>query len=254
MTNLDYRPLPPRKGTADIRPIEATARSRWHWLSGWTVLLATLMLTLAGTALLVWLGSRPPQQQAMNPQNMPLFAQTIIAEIKDPQVRDGLLSLDAQAAQGRSLVAQNPKDPQAWNMVGNANYDFIQTIYENAPNGQAYAQNLSRWLDASEAYSQSLALDPLQPIVRSDRALALIRYGLGFGNMFYVDQGLAEAERAIKDDDQTVIVVLNVGRAYALVTPPRMDEARRLWQRVIELAPNSTAAKQAQGFLDGAKP
>ena len=88
-------------------------------------------------------------------------------------------------------------------------------------------------------------------MVRSDRGLALIRYGLGFGSPAYVAEGLAEAERALSEDDQTLQVLINVGRAYALASPPRTAEARALWQRIIELAPNSLQAGQAQRLLNG---
>nr|MBA3471310.1 hypothetical protein [Herpetosiphonaceae bacterium] len=211
-----------------------------------------LLLTLAGTAALVWSAMRP--EPAATPAEMPLFAAAIITEIADQDTRDQILSLDAAAAQGQALVQQNPNNPNAWNYLGNAHFDFIQTIYEVAPDGAAYDQNLSRWLEASQAYSQSLALDPLQPTVRSDRALALILYGAGFDNPGYIAEGLAEADRALADDDQTLQVLLNVGRAYALAQPPRTADSRRLWQRVIELAPTSPQAAQAQRLLDGGKP
>lgn len=244
---IDYRPLPPRRSGGDPAPIAGEAR-RVRGLNGW-LLLATSLLAIGGlTGWLVWHGTRV---EATPPQTMPLFAATILAEISDPSTRDQILSRDAVAAQARTLTAQNPKDPAAWVMLGNAHYDFIQTIYEAAPAGEAYPQNLSRWLEASEAYSQSLALDPFQPAVRSDRGLALIRYGLGFGNPAYVAEGLAESERALSEDNQTVQVLLNVGRAYALASPPRTAEARALWERIIELAPNSLQAGQAQRLLNG---
>jgi tetratricopeptide (TPR) repeat protein len=250
---IDYRPLPPRRASpAAVRPITPIAARSSGWLNGWLVLAATLALALVGTAVLVWSGTRPAP--AASTANMPLFAAAIIAEIPDQATRDQILSLDAVAAQGRAALQQTPNDPNLWAFLGNAHFDFIQTIYESAPDGEAYAQNLSRWLEASEAYSQSLSLDPVQPLVRSDRALALIRYGLGFDNRGYIAEGLAEADRAIAEDDQTLQVVLNVGRAYALARPPRTADARRLWQRVIELAPTSPQATQAQSLLDGGTP
>ena len=245
---IDYRPLPPRRAGGEPRPIGGDAR-RVRGLNGW-LLLATALLAIGGlTGWLVWHGTRIEAEA--QPQAMPLFAAAILADIPDPATRDQILSLDAVAAQARSLTAQSPKDPAAWVALGNAHYDFIQTIYEAAPGGEAYPQNLSRWLEASEAYSQSLALDPFQPAVRSDRGLALIRYGLGFSNPGYVAEGLAEAERALSEDDQTLQVLINVGRAYALVTPPRTAEARALWTRIIEQAPNSVQAVQAQRLLNG---
>lgn len=245
---IDYRPLPPRRSGEEPRPIGGDSR-RGRGLNGWLLLATSLLAIGALTGWLVWQGTRVVAEAPA--QAMPLFAATILAEIPDAATRDQILSLDAVAAQARSLTSQNPKDPAAWVALGNANYDFIQTIYEAAPAGQAYPQNLSRWLEASEAYSQSLALDPFQPVVRSDRGLALIRYGLGFENPGYVAEGLAEAERAISEDDQTVQVLINVGRAYALATPPRTAEARALWTRIIELAPNSLQAGQAQRLLNG---
>ena len=243
---IDYSPLPPRRGPTETRPIANDSR-RSQRLNGWLVLVLTNVLTLLVTGALVWLGTRPEPTPAA--QGMPLFATTILAEIPDPATRDQILSLDATAAQGRTLVGQNPNDANAWVFLGNAHYDFIQTIYEAAPDGEAYAQNISRWLEASNAYSESLALDPFQPLVRSDRALALIRYGLVFGPN-YVDEGLAEADRALREDDQTLQVLLNIGRAYAIAPTPRLDQARRLWNRIGEIAPNSPQAAQAQRLLN----
>jgi tetratricopeptide (TPR) repeat protein len=245
---IDYRPLPPRRAGEEPRPIAGESR-RARGLNGWLLLATALLAIGALTGWLVWKGTRVVTEAP--PQAMPLFASTILAEIPDAATRDQILSLDATAAQARAAVAQTPKDPGAWVVLGNAHYDFIQTIYEAAPGGEAYPQNLSRWLEASDAYSQSLALDPFQPVVRSDRGLALIRYGLGFGSPAYVAEGLAEAERALSEDDQTLQVLVNVGRAYALASPPRTAEARALWQRIIELAPNSLQAGQAQRLLNG---
>lgn len=249
---LDYRPLPSRRGNPTIKPIDVERAVRWRWLNGWLVLVITTALVISGTGGLIWLNTRPPAETA--PQQMPLFASTILSEISDPNVRDQLLALDASTIQAQSVINQNPRDPNGWIMLGHAHYDFIQMIYEHAPNGQAYVQNLSRWIQASDAYSQALALDNFQPLIRSDRAVALARYGIGFGNPFYSEQALAEAETALAQDDQTLLVLLNVGRVYALLPEPRMADAERLWRKVIELGPSSLQAELAQSLLDGAKP
>ncbi len=244
---LDYRPLS-AAGTAVL----AADRQRWRWLNGWVLLALGCLLSLAGTAALVWAGLRPPQAQ--QPANMPLFAALILQEIPDQRVRDQLLSLDAAAAQAQAQVRQDPRSSTAWTMLGNAHYDFIQTIYEQAPDGQAYALNLDRWQKATEAYTEALQLDPFQPTVRSDLALAMMRYGAGMHNPQVVAQGFAEAQRALRDDNQTPQVLVNVGRAFALADPPQPERARELWQQVLTLVPNSPEAALAQRLLEGANP
>lgn len=251
--NIDYRPLPPqRSGATPVRPIGGAVPRHRGGVRGWIILAATILLTLAGTALLVWIGTRPTAAPAL--AQMPLFASAIFAEIPDQATRDQILSLDTAVAQGRARVQQNPRDANSWLSLADAQYAFIATIYEAAPAGEAYAQNLGRWLEASEAYAQALALDPALPLLRANRALALSRYGVGVGNKAYIDEGLREADRALREDDQTAQVLLNVGRAYALGPAAQMEQARSLWQRVIDLAPTSEQAAHAQRLLDGGKP
>ena len=55
---IDYRPLPPRRSNAAaVKPITPSAARPSRWLNGWVVLATTLLLTLAGTAALVWSGT-----------------------------------------------------------------------------------------------------------------------------------------------------------------------------------------------------
>ena len=245
----DYRPL----SAPGVASSPDTYQARFSWVSVKMISLISVLATLAGTTFMVWLGTRPPVPQTADAP-MPLFASMIAAEIPDQGVRDQLFALDATVAQAESLIARDSRNPVAWVMLGNAHYDFIQTIYEQAPAGQAYALNLERWQQASEAYTQALQLEPLQPVVRSDLALALIRYGLGLQNPGYVEQGVAEAERALREDNQTPQVLLNVGRALALAEPDRQEQARDLWQQVLATNPDTLLAAQAQALLQGSQP
>ena len=71
-------------------------------------------------------------------------------------------TFEASIPQARQATQQNPTSAQAWIDLGNVLYDSAQVVRESAPDSPIYQQRLGRWLEATSAYSQALALDARQ--------------------------------------------------------------------------------------------
>src|SRR5205085_1087440 len=68
----------------------------------------------------------------------------------------------------RSAAEQNPNDPQAWIDYGDLLYNSAEIVRENAPQSAIYQQRLPRWLEATQAYTRALALEPDNALTRAD--------------------------------------------------------------------------------------
>jgi cytochrome c-type biogenesis protein CcmH/NrfG len=119
-------------------------------------------------------------------------------------------------------------------------------VRESAPDSPLYQQRLGRWLEATSAYSQALALAPDNAGVRADMGASSCFYGAGTGDQSFVRQGTDEVRRAAKADPTDERVLLSLGHCLVSTQPPQTAEAIASWEQIIKLTPSSPLATQAQ--------
>jgi curved DNA-binding protein CbpA len=236
---LDYRPLPAARRSErprgfDAQPVRAAARAQGRtvgrpaqraWAAPAALAVALALIVVASLAITG--GGGPP---AAPPTPTPSPFDTFEASI--PPAR--------QAAQ------QNPTSAQAWINLGNVLYDSAQVVRESAPDSLIYQQRLGRWLEATSAYSQALALTPDNAGVRADMGASSCFYGAGTGDQSFVRDGTEQVRRAAQAAPQDERVLLSLGHCLVSTQPPQTAEAIASWQKIIKLTPSSPLATQAQ--------
>ena len=148
---LDYRPLPPARRAErprgfDAQPVQAPARAQGRtvgrpaqraWAAPAALAVALALIVVAGLAMT---GGGGPPAAPPTPTPSPFDA------------------FEASIPPARQATQQNPTSAQAWIDLGNVLYDSAQVVRESAPDSPIYQQRLGRWLEATSAYSQALAL------------------------------------------------------------------------------------------------
>ena len=240
-SSVDYRPLPPAK--RQERPRGAAER---------TISLAILA------------GCEAAQKSALRPA-LPIAIAGILILI----VAVGLLltggggpapappvptaspfdQYEAIIPQAESTTKQNPKSAQAWIDLGNMLYDSAQIVREGAPDSPLYQQRLGRWLQATQAYSQALALEPNNAATRADLGASSCFYGASTGDQSFVSAGTAEVRRAAQLAPNDERVLLSMGHCLISAQPPKTEEAIATWRRIVEQDPNSQFAEQVKQLI-----
>ncbi len=239
---LDYRPLPPARRTErprgfDAQPVRTPARTQGRtvgrptqrpWAAPAALAVALALIVVAGLAMTG--GGGPP---AAPPTPTPSPFDTFEASIPP----------------ARQATQQNPTSAQAWIDLGNVLYDSAQVVRESAPDSPIYQQRLGRWLEATSAYSQALALAPDNASVRADMGASSCFYGAGTGDQSFVRQGTDEVRRAAQAAPSDERVLLSLGHCLISTQPPQTTEAIASWQQIIKLTPSSPLAAQAQQLI-----
>jgi cytochrome c-type biogenesis protein CcmH/NrfG len=155
----------------------------------------------------------------------------------DPQAQQAQLmnSFEDQITEARMVAQQVPDNVNAWINLGNLLYDSVQIVREQIPESELYQERLPRWIDASEAYRAALELEPDNVVVRADLAASLCKYGEGANDVAYVEEGLAEAQRAVAQDAANPRALLNLGVCLANTDPPQTEAALEQWYAVLDL-------------------
>jgi cytochrome c-type biogenesis protein CcmH/NrfG len=236
---LDYRPLPParraeRPREFDAAPVRAPERTHGRSVGrsdqrAWAApaALAVSLALIVVAALAITGGGGPPAAPA-TPTPSPFDA------------------FEASIPQARQATQQNPTSAQAWINLGNVLYDSAQVVRESAPDSPIYQQRLGRWLEATSAYSQALALTPDNAGVRADMGASSCFYGAGTGDQSFVRDGTAQVRRAAQAAPTDERVLLSLGQCLVSTQPPQTAEAIASWQQLIKIAPSSPLAQQAQ--------
>ncbi len=236
---LDYRPLPPARGqereqiAAQVETERAERSVRRAGVRGW---LPGVVLALGGLASLLLL----------------IFSNVRADGSAEALATPALTSVqlrytNAQIEQFRRAAQVSDTD-QTWTALGNALFDNLQTLRENVPQSPYYQSALPQWLEAVQAYERALALQENET-TRSDLALALWTYGTDANDAQSRQRAVAEAEQAVQRGVSEGRALINYGLVLAGAEPPRLDDAVRLWQRVVETAPDSQEAARAQQLL-----
>jgi cytochrome c-type biogenesis protein CcmH/NrfG len=199
----------------------------------WTApiaLLGALALVIAVSLTLTGSGNAPPAP----------------ATTPTPALFDQLESIIPQV---RSAATQNPRSAQAWIDLGNALYDSVQVVRENAPDSPLYQQRIGRWLEATNAYSQALALEPNNAVTRADMGASSCFYGAGSGDQSFVRNGTAEVRRAAQSNPTDARVLLSLGQCLVSSSPPDTEGALTSWRKIVAQDPSSPLAAQAQQLI-----
>jgi tetratricopeptide (TPR) repeat protein len=253
---LDYRPLPPARGQerdkrAALRPtlaplpsmagrrVSAMQRPAWVLPASVSGLLTALVLV---TSLIITDGGGPPPAAVPTPVPTPLAQQLLpLSEVVAEYDR-----LAAQAAE----VARQQQTAEAWLQYGNALFDSVMVVREREPTGELYQQRLPLWVQATDAYSKVLELNPDNAVARADLGLSYCYYGKDTGDQELVARGVAQARQAHGQDDQTARVLLNLGLCLVQQEPPATQEALAIWRDLAGAQAETIEARQAQMLIE----
>lgn len=258
---IDYRPLPPANrqerpegfNAQPMLPAGQTARPAGRAAGGsampmWlppalivaTATFAIVLVTLVTTVL------NAPPAPAANPNAPQVLDPNAPAPAATPDVAQVINQFEGQIVAARQVAQQVPENPNAWIELGNALYDSVVVVRERLASGEqslqnSYIERLPRWLEAADAYRKATELQPNDPVARADLAASLCFYGEGVNDQSYVQQGLAEAQRAVADGPEEGRALLSNGLCLALSDPPQTQQALEQWQRLVVL-PNADPA------------
>lgn len=131
--------------------------------------------------------------------------------------------VQARISQLQSVVARDPKNVQAWIQLGNDYFDTRQ------------------FQKSVEAYGRALELKPNDANVLTDQ-------GVMYRELGQYEKAIENFQKAAKADPKHVQSLFNLGVVYAndLKQPQKATEA---WKKVIQVAPGSQHAVQAQAAL-----
>lgn len=127
-------------------------------------------------------------------------------------------------AQAEKIVAQDPKNLNAWISLGNDYFDTEQ------------AQK------AINAYSKALEIEPNNPNVLTDQ-------GVMFRKVGWYDKALANFERANKIDPNHLQSLYNAGIVYA-ADLKQPEKAKLYWDAYLKLDSNSPTASQIKSLME----
>jgi cytochrome c-type biogenesis protein CcmH/NrfG len=134
---------------------------------------------------------------------------------------------EARVASLRQTAERDPRDARVRAELGNAYFDA------------------ERFQDASRWYEEALKLDPRNVSMSTD-------LGISYYYMNQPDRALAQFDQSLAIDPRHSKTLLNIGivRAYA---KDDLEGAVKVWQRVVELAPESAEGKVARQALDAVR-
>jgi cytochrome c-type biogenesis protein CcmH/NrfG len=127
-------------------------------------------------------------------------------------------------AQAEKVVAQDPKNLNAWVSLGNDYFDTEQTQ------------------KAISAYGKALEIEPNNPNVLTDQ-------GVMFRKVGWYDKALANFEKANKLDPNHLQSLFNAGIVYA-VDLKQPEKATPYWSKYLKLDSNSPTAIQIKSLME----
>lgn len=126
-------------------------------------------------------------------------------------------------AQAEKIVAQDPKNLNAWISLGNDYFDTEQSQ------------------KAINAYGKALEIDPKNPNVLTDQ-------GVMFRKVGWYDKALANFEKANQLDPNHLQSLFNAGIVY-VVDLKQPDKATPYWNKYLKLDSNSPTALQIKSMM-----
>lgn len=240
---FDYVPLPPatakeRDDTFDVEPILRQQRrvpNVWNRRLPLILAITLPLVIVISTFFLTDGGTR------VAPVNTAAQAQ-----------ENTLDQFEQAIASTKAVAENNPEDAQAWIDYGNMLYNSVQVVREMQPGSPFYQSRVARWQLAADAYMKALALTPGDTVVLADLGASQCFYGNDTGDSALATQGLQQMRQVV---DQVVVeeqprVLLNLGYCLAESSPPRVEEAIAMWQKINTLvSADSPFAVQANKLI-----
>jgi cytochrome c-type biogenesis protein CcmH/NrfG len=131
-------------------------------------------------------------------------------------------------AEAEKIVAQDPRNLNAWISLGNDYFDTEQ------------AQK------AIQAYGKALDLQPANANVLTDQGVMYRKVG-------WYDKAIANFEKAQKVEPNHLQSLYNMGIVYAMDLK-QPDKALEIWNRYLKLDPTSATAMQIKGMMEKLEP
>ena len=131
----------------------------------------------------------------------------------------------SRIAEAEKIVAQDPRNLNAWLSLGNDYFDTEQ------------AQK------AIHAYGKVLEIEPNNPNVLTDQGVMYRKVG-------WYDKALANFEKAQKIDPKHLQSLFNSGVVYAVDLKDHV-KARPYWNKILEIDPNGATAMQVKSMMQG---
>ncbi len=128
-------------------------------------------------------------------------------------------------AQAEKIVAQDPKNLNAWISLGNDYFDTEQSQ------------------KAINAYGKALEIEPNNPNILTDQ-------GVMFRKVGWYDKALANFEKAQKIDPKHLQSLFNEGIVYAVDLKDHV-KARPYWRKILEIDPNGPTGMQVKSLMQG---
>jgi len=154
--------------------------------------------------------------------------------------------------EARKATEENPNSISAWVDYGNMLYNSVQVVREQQPGSPTYQSRVARWQMAAVAYEKALSFDPTNVVVAADMGATQCFYGNETGDQALATQGLQTMRSMVEQiaDSEKPRVLLNLGYCLAEASPPRVEEAVAIWQRIKTLvAADSPFAAQADRLI-----
>lgn len=126
-------------------------------------------------------------------------------------------------AQAEKIVAQDPKNLNAWISLGNDYFDTEQSQ------------------KSINAYSKALEIEPNNPNVLTDQ-------GIMFRKVGWYDKAIANFEKANQIDPNHLQSIFNLGLVYS-VDLKQPDKASQYWNRYLQMDPSSPTAMQVKSMM-----
>lgn len=127
-------------------------------------------------------------------------------------------------AQAEKVVAQDPKNLNAWISLGNDYFDTEQSQ------------------KSINAYAKALEIEPNNPNVLTDQGVMYRKVG-------WYDKALENFEKANKLDPNHLQSLFNAGIVYA-VDLKQPEKATQYWKKYLSLDSNSPTAMQIKSLMD----
>ncbi|MBN1485953.1 MAG: tetratricopeptide repeat protein [Chloroflexia bacterium] len=151
---------------------------------------------------------------------------------------------DPQVAALLARLESNPDDLEA--LISLGNLYFEEGVYWWDQN------DMGRSLDAFERaaayYESALRLEPDNADVRTDLGTMYYYQGQLRDSAEWLQAAVREWELALAYEPDKIETLYNLGIGYLALD--QIEQARAMWQRVIEVAPDSADAQRAQQMLD----
>jgi hypothetical protein len=167
-------------------------------------------------------------------------------------VQSQLDQFEAAIATTKLATDSDPGNATVWIEYGNMLYNSVQIVREMQPNSPVYIDRIERWQMAAVAYEKAMVLLPDNVVVAADHGAALCFYGNGVGDKKSSNAGLQQMRTVIDavPAEERSRVRMNMGYCLAQNTPPQIEDARAVWQSVIDSeAKDSPMALQAAKLI-----